>query len=98
MGLPAPILNAKDIAVWVHGVLHYAKVQYHTHTHGTHFGSTMDKPIPMQYPNPGEFLYPIQADSCPFLISFIISSCLCMMNLQGQPQPPTWAEMILDPL
>jgi hypothetical protein len=52
------------------------------------------RPGPMP---PAQPILVIQAHSRLFLISFIIHSRLCMMNLQGQPQPLTWAEMILDP-
>ena len=43
-------MDTCDTTVWVHGVLRCAKVQYHTRTHGTHFGSTAGKPIPVRNP------------------------------------------------
>ena len=43
-------MDTRDTVVQVHGVLRCAKVQYRTRTCGTHFGSTVGKPIPVRNP------------------------------------------------
>ena len=43
-------VNTCDTMVWVRSVLRYAKVQHRTRTHGTRFGNTAGKPVPVQNP------------------------------------------------
>lgn len=49
-------MNTCDTVVQVHSVLQCAKIQHCTHTHGTHFGRTMGKPVPMQNPNHTQYM------------------------------------------
>jgi hypothetical protein len=43
--------NTCDTVAQVCGVSWCAKNQHRTHTHDTHFGSTVGKPIPARYPS-----------------------------------------------
>ena len=43
-------VNTRNTVVWVCSVSQCAKIQNHTHTHGTHFGNTVGIPIPILNP------------------------------------------------